>query len=67
MLVRKTEREGPLFRIMFKSQENIKMYVDRRRRSGFLWLRLGLSGEDSYEYDDEHKISKKYAELFLTS
>ena len=67
MLVRKTEREGPLFRIMFKSQENIKMYVDRRRRSGFLWLRLGLSGEDSYEYDDEHIISKKYAELFLTS
>jgi hypothetical protein len=52
---------------MFKSQENIKMYVDRRRRSGFLWLRLELSGEDSYEYDDEHKISKKYAELFLTS
>ena len=52
---------------MFKSQENIKMYVDRRRRSGFLWLRLGLSGEDSYEYDDEHIISKKYAELFLTS
>jgi hypothetical protein len=64
VLVWKAARKRPLVRIMFKSQENIKVYVDKRR-SGFFWLRIRTNGGVLMNAVMNTKLTKN-AELFLT-
>lgn len=63
--MRKAERKRPLVRIMFKSQENIKVYVERRR-SGFFRLKIRTSGGVLMNAVMNTKLTKN-AEHFLTS
>jgi len=48
---------------MFKSQDNIKVYVERWW-SGFLWLRIRTSSGVLVNTVMKHKISKKRGALF---